>query len=51
MKVISRDDKKIVELIEMSDIGKELKWLGKITEKDVGKRVYTTDLIKDIDDE
>lgn len=41
MKTIQQTNTKIVEQIEASDIGKTLKYLGTITEKDVGKRLYS----------
>ena len=48
MKTISIDSRVKIELIEKEDVGKELKWFGKLTEKDIGKRVFSS--IKEIEE-
>jgi len=41
MKLIDKNNRREAYQIETSDIGKTLKYLGTITEKDVGKRLYS----------
>ena len=42
MKLIDKNNRREAYQIETSDIGKTLKYLGIITEKDVGKRLYSS---------
>lgn len=41
MKLVDKNNKREAYQIEASDIGKTFKYLGTITEKDVGKRLYS----------